>query len=41
MKRAQSNLIDAFLVNVKKDLISGRDDSSGPVTLQQMVDALQ
>jgi hypothetical protein len=41
MKQAQSILILAFLDNVKSGLISGRDNSSGPVTLQQMATALQ
>lgn len=41
MKRAQSNLIDAFLVNVRKGLIIGRDGSSGPVVLEHMAAALE
>jgi hypothetical protein len=41
MKRAKSDLIDAFLVNVRKGLVSGREGSSGPVILQRMAEALE
>lgn len=41
MKRAKSDLIDAFLINVRKGLITGREDSSGPVVIEQMVAALE
>ena len=41
MKRAKSRLIDIFLSHVKSGLISGRDDSSGPEVLQEMVTTLQ
>ena len=41
MKRAQSHLIDMFLADVKSGLIIGKENSSGPIALQEMADALQ
>lgn len=41
MKRAKSRLIDSFLLHVEKEYITGRENSSGPEVLQEMVAALQ
>ena len=41
MKNAHSNLLDAFLFNVKTGLLTGREGTSGPVILQQIAEALQ
>jgi len=41
MKRAQSMLIDSFLLHVKKEYITGLENSSGPLVLDQIVAALQ
>ena len=41
MKRTRSNLIDAFLFNVKKKYVTGTEGSSGPVILGKIAVALQ
>ena len=41
MKRAQSDLIAAFLLNVQKGHITGKDNTSGPVMLERMTEALR
>jgi hypothetical protein len=41
MKRAKSMLIDSFLFHIKKEYITGLENSSGPLVLERIVDALQ
>jgi hypothetical protein len=41
MKPAQSDLILSFLLNVDKGLITGKDNSSGPGTLERTAVALR
>lgn len=41
MKRAKSDLIDAFLLNVEKGYITSLEHSSGPVILKKIADAFQ
>ena len=41
MKPVCSDLIDAFLVNLDKGLIHGKDNSSGPIMLERLAAALQ
>lgn len=41
MKRANSDLIAAFLLNVQNGLIAGKAETSGPVALEKIVAALE